>query len=92
MVPVPASTGPPGYDVGLRFQGAHVSKEPRHGKDGPQTQCHRIAYYPDSRAEYLTKYQITQESELQLYTKFSRLYHGIQLHICNKSCCVLAGI
>ena len=36
MVPVPASTGPPGYDVGRRFQRAHVSKEPRHGKDGPQ--------------------------------------------------------
>ena len=38
IVPVPAGTGPPGYDVGRRFQGAHVSKstkEPRHGKDGP---------------------------------------------------------
>ena len=25
MVPVPASIGPLGYDVGRRFQGAHVS-------------------------------------------------------------------
>ena len=42
IVPVPAGTGPPGYDVGRRFQGAHVSKEPRHGKDGPQ--CRRYGF------------------------------------------------
>jgi hypothetical protein len=42
MVPVPASTGPPGYDVGRSFEGAHVSKEPTHGKDGPQ--CRRYGF------------------------------------------------
>ena len=35
MVPVPVGTGPPGYNIGRRFQRAHVSKELRYGKDGP---------------------------------------------------------
>ena len=42
MVPEPASTGPAGSMLVAESRGAHVPKEPRHGKDGPQ--CRRLIY------------------------------------------------